>query len=98
MRDYRKIKTAIGIELAAIAISAAILGTHGMWGDKNPGSLEPASGKLFMEETEDNEDAGSAGEKKDYIKWVDFDVTADAMKQAYQYDVDTDMVCYRNTE
>ena len=89
MRDYRKIKTAIGIELAAIAISAAILGTHGMWGDKNPGSLEPASGKLFMEETEDNEDAGSAGEKKDYIKWVDFDVTADAMKQAYQYDVDT---------
>lgn len=30
----------------------------------------------------------SDGEKK-YIKWVDFNVTSDAMKQAFRYDVDT---------
>lgn len=89
MRDYRKIKTAIGIELAAVAICVGILGIHGMWWDKNPGSLESSSEKLLMEETEDNADADSGGEKKDYIKWVDFNVTAEAMKQAYQYDVDT---------
>jgi len=27
--------------------------------------------------------------KKDYIKWVDFDVTKEAMEQAFRYDVDT---------
>ena len=33
-------------------------------------------------ETEQNEE-------KDYIKWVEFNVTAEAMKQAYQFDVDS---------
>lgn len=28
-------------------------------------------------------------EKKDYIKWVDFNVTSEAMNQAFRYDVDT---------
>lgn len=28
-------------------------------------------------------------EEKDYIKWVEFDVTAEAMKQAYEYDVES---------
>lgn len=28
-------------------------------------------------------------EKKDYIKWVDFNVTKEAMEQAFRYDVDT---------
>lgn len=38
----------------------------------------------------DSSDApeNSSGEKK-YIKWVDFDVTADAMRQALRYDVDS---------
>lgn len=27
--------------------------------------------------------------KEDYIKWVEFNVTSDAMKQAYDYDIDT---------
>ena len=76
MRDYRKIKTAIGIELAAIAVSVAILGIHGMWSSQKSDSMESASGKLFMDEIEDNANTDSGGEKKDYIKWVDFDVTA----------------------
>ena len=32
---------------------------------------------------------GTAGEKRDYIKWVDFDVTCEAMNQALQYDINT---------
>lgn len=39
-----------------------------------------AEGRLPEEET---------GEKEDYIKWVDFDVTCAALQRAYQYDVDT---------
>ncbi len=35
-----------------------------------------------------NTSENSSGEKK-YIKWVDFDVTADAMRQALRYDVDS---------
>lgn len=29
------------------------------------------------------------GEEKDYIKWVEFDVTAEAMERAYEYDVES---------
>lgn len=86
MQDYRKIKAAIGIELAAVAISAAILGTRGMW--EGPGYLEPAGGNLVAEQLSDGEQEDSR-KKKDYIKWVDFNVTSEAMKQAYQIDVDT---------
>lgn len=32
---------------------------------------------------------GAETEKKDYIKWVEFNVTCEAMKKAYQYDLDT---------
>ncbi len=86
MQDYRKIKAAIGIELAAVAISAAILGTRGMW--EGPGYPEPAGGNLVEQQLSDG-DQEDSGEKKDYIKWVDFNVTSEAMKQAYQIDVDT---------
>ncbi len=106
MRDYRKIKTAIGIELVAIAISVTILGIQGTWGAGKSAQLEleSVSGEIFMEETketknieetddeaetEDGGNADSIEEKKDYIKWVDFNVTAEAMKQAYQFDIDT---------
>jgi len=33
--------------------------------------------------------ASPADAEKKYIKWVDFDVTSEAMKQAFRYDVDT---------
>lgn len=35
------------------------------------------------------EDKKVAGEEKDFIKWVDFNVTAEAMQEAYAYDVNT---------
>lgn len=89
MRDYRKIKTAIKTELAAIAVCAAVLGGCEMWNAENSGSLESMSGGIFLEETEQNGNTDSGGEKKDYIKWVDFNVTSEAMRQAYQYDVDS---------
>ncbi len=36
-----------------------------------------------------NGEADEETDEKDYIKWVEFNVTCDAMKQAYQYDLDT---------
>lgn len=33
--------------------------------------------------------ASPSDAEKNYIKWVDFDVTSEAMKQAFRYDVDT---------
>ncbi|HEX3021597.1 MAG TPA: peptidoglycan DD-metalloendopeptidase family protein [Lachnospiraceae bacterium] len=44
------------------------------------------------EEADSNENSDSAEdtqEKKDYVKWVEFDVTYEAMDQAYQYDVES---------
>lgn len=32
---------------------------------------------------------GTETQEKDYIKWVEFNVTCEAMKKAYQYDLDT---------
>lgn len=33
--------------------------------------------------------AGDGVEEKDFIKWVEFNVTCEAMNQAYEYDIDT---------
>ena len=46
---------------------------------------EEAEKEETAEKDEKQEDDGQ--EKADYIKWVDFDVTAEAMRQAYAYDV-----------
>lgn len=89
MQDYRKIKIAIGIELVAAAVSVSVLGIHELWNTAKSASLEQVSGTLVMEEIKDGRDAGSGEKKSDYIKWVDFNVTSEAMKQAYQMDVDT---------
>lgn len=111
MRNYRTIKTAIGIEAAALAVCAAVLGigqirnTDGSHQSKqtgayisaeDPGDLKYIDGTIVIGEKEtvgtmdSDADSGSPGtQKKDYIKWVDFDVTAEAMKRACQYDTDT---------
>ena len=47
---------------------------------------ENASGKAG---TSDAENDTESDKTDDYIKWVEFNVTSEAMKQAYQYDVDT---------
>lgn len=52
-----------------------------------PGRAEPAAETNAKQIN--NEEKEQKGEKKDYIKWVEFNVTYEAMNQAYQYDVDT---------
>lgn len=39
--------------------------------------------------TTQTENADTDTQENDYIKWVEFNVTCEAMKQAYQYDLDT---------
>ena len=122
MRNYRTIKTAIGIEAAALTVCAAVLGigqirntdlshqseqTGAYISAEEPGHLNYIDGTIVIGEKETDgtsdpdtgldssanpgSDTGpdSGTQKKEYIKWVDFDVTAEAMKRACQYDTDT---------
>ncbi|MEZ3486323.1 MAG: M23 family metallopeptidase [Lachnospiraceae bacterium] len=51
-------------------------------------SREDSDAEEENDKAEDGrEDSGN--KKKDYIKWVEFNVTCEAMRKAYQYDVDT---------
>lgn len=54
-------------------------------------SVESTRIRSTDQEAQDEEDdlTGRQDSDKDYIKWVEFRVTSDAMKQAYQYDQDT---------
>ena len=40
-------------------------------------------------ESDDGADGQPDSEQKDYIKWVDFDIPADALKKAFRCDIDT---------
>ena len=51
-------------------------------------SATPFSGNLFSIFHRE-EDASTGKNAKDFIKWVDFDVTSEAMTQAFRYDVAT---------
>lgn len=53
--------------------------------------LTPAGKSLTVSTTPQTTEAGQRAEddEKKYIKWVDFDVTAEAMRQALKYDVNT---------
>ena len=42
-----------------------------------------------MEEIAIEEDGAQENEEKDYIKWVEFGVTCEAMKDAYEYDLES---------
>ena len=54
-------------------------------------SVESTRIRSTEQEAQDEEDdlTGRQDSDEDYIKWVEFRVTSDAMKQAYQYDQDT---------
>lgn len=54
-------------------------------------SKEGEQGENGLEGTLAPEEGGGSREKekKDYIKWVDFNVTKEAIEQAFRYDVDT---------
>ena len=76
--------TAVALLCTAIAAVGLLLAP------KDGRELSYMSGTAQKRE---NEGTGTkrkgADDGKDYIKWVEFHVTCDAMKQAYQYDLDT---------
>lgn len=105
MWKYRKILLGIGIEAAVVLVLAALLTVKKYVGNENgseretvqavnadskeqfltaanAGSKEPSPAEELIQR--ENEAA-----EKDYIKWVEFRVTSEAMKQAYQYDVES---------
>lgn len=47
------------------------------------------SGQVSEADKEDGSEEKEPDQKKDFIKWVDFQVTKEAMQQAFRYDVDT---------
>ncbi|MCM1538224.1 MAG: M23 family metallopeptidase [bacterium] len=62
------------------------LSADGYWYEEADGAI---SGALSTDAGWYGEAEETAGGKKDYITWVDFNVTADAMRCALQYDLDT---------
>lgn len=58
----------------------------GMLGYWKQSVLSSVTDSVVMKKTEDAEQEKS---EKDFIKWVDFNVTAEAMQEAYAYDVNT---------
>ena len=47
------------------------------------------SGQVSEADKEDGSSEKKPDQKKDFIKWVDFQVNKEAMQQAFRYDVDT---------
>ncbi|MCM1569397.1 MAG: M23 family metallopeptidase [Roseburia sp.] len=86
-RYLQKIKKMILIELTLVGVMATVLvnqagrgeGTRGVFGG---GLFEQKHLGLELEENPDNAE-------KDYIKWVDFKVSYEALCQAYEWDVET---------
>lgn len=82
-----KRRTGIIIGLEALAVLFLLTG----WLADRKGisaSASPFSGNLFSIFRRE-EDGAPEGKTKDYIKWVDFNVTSEAMTQAFRYDVAT---------
>lgn len=75
----KKIVIGIGMEAAAVFLLAAFL-TLKKYTAEDP---HAADSEIIVETV------GEGNTENDYIKWVDFDVTCEAMKQAYQYDVES---------
>lgn len=75
----------IGLEAMAVLflLTGWFLGKKGI-----SASATPFSGNLFSIFHRE-EDASTGKNAKDFIKWVDFDVTSEAMTQAFRYDVAT---------
>lgn len=89
MGKYRFVKAAIGMEAAALIICTSISGVSNTRDQEVFARPEPAGQTIFIAEPDTAGNTDSENESTDFIKWVDFDVTAEAMKQACQYDIDT---------
>lgn len=73
----------IGIELLLLT---------GLLVSRRMGSLETSAGPIGETETEsctETREEEQPETEKDYIRWVEFDVTCEAMNKAYQYDTET---------
>lgn len=74
-------------EVIVLTLTAALC-----WRDVSQGAFAAGRGTAQAENnsaSESAEDSGTDSAEKDYIKWVDFHVTSEAMRQACAYDVDT---------
>ncbi|MCI8838245.1 MAG: M23 family metallopeptidase [Hungatella sp.] len=96
MRDNRPpkfINLVISLEcvlLAAFLILLSPVGTVISDSIAVSGQVSEKTGKNGNEESrEDGSSGNSKSKKQDFIKWVDFQVTKEAMQQAFRYDVDT---------
>lgn len=72
--------------LATIGQTSEVGGTTDTTGEEKAGTSEESS-DLDSQNT-DQEDS-SKQEEKEFIKWVEFNVSYEALEQAYQYDVET---------
>ncbi len=90
-RPPQLIKLVIALEcvlLAAFLILLSPVGT--IISDSVPASgLTAEEGENGGEQGSGGEDGDGKEEEKDFIKWVDFQVTKEAMQKAFRYDVDT---------
>ena len=79
-------------ELIIIEILAFVI-LFGVFIDKyfqHPSNiLATSSSEAFLLTSEEIDSDSSTKTKKDYIKWIDFNVTKEAMQDAYNYDVET---------
>lgn len=77
----------IGI-MAEILLLLLVLG---VWQSKNHSVFEDRETKADLLSEEDTGSTGTPEKKKDFIKWVEFNVTYEALNRAYTYDVETYM-------
>ncbi len=77
MKRYTKLKWGILAELALLFVLLAVKLS-------SERAEDASSAAVVAEEEEEEEEA-----EQEYIKWVDFDVTGEALSQAYEADVDT---------
>ena len=63
----------------------------GVWQSKNQSGFEDRETKASALAEEDTGSAKASEKEKDFIKWVEFNVTYEALNRAYTYDVETYM-------
>lgn len=84
-------KTVIYVEMTALSVLCLSIFLY----RTDPGQAVMSQAARLAGYINPLEDAGTPGQdskeekKKEYIKWVEFHVTAEAMNQAFRYDVDT---------
>ncbi len=65
-------------------------GTQQQSGEQQGTGTQQQSGEQQGTDTQQSsEEDGESGEQQDFIKWVDFNVSYEALSAAYEYDVDT---------